>query len=56
MIHPPILCVGGGMEGGGMEGGGMEGGGARGNWVVLLVILWLHNFSECQGYSQQLHF
>lgn len=40
MIHPPILCV----------GGGMEGGDARGNWVtvVLLVILWLHNFSECQ--------
>lgn len=29
MIHPPILCV----------GGGMEGGGARGNSVVLLVIL-----------------
>ena len=26
----------------------MEGGGARGNWVVLLVILWLHNFYECQ--------
>ena len=27
----------------------MEGGpGARVNWVVLLVILGLHNFSECQ--------
>ena len=38
MIHPPLLCV----------GGGMEGGGARGNWVVLLVILWMHIFSECQ--------
>ena len=39
MIHPPMLCVGGRMEGGP---------GARVNWVVLLVILRLHNFSECQ--------